>query len=152
MSHIQSLAMAFCITVIGVGVYGYIEAKNAWKQDFELITDNALSHAYSRSTLKSWMKKLNISTSADNILYAKSAHGVLQAGEEFIVVYRRGTIDLTRLHILETEKAYRVETRIPDIDLIGTRYAMTEKVGDSAFTEIVRTSKYDVIYIYGGDG
>ena len=146
------IAITICGILIGIGIFVHIEIKKNWTQKLEFNTKDALVHAYSDKTVQSWIEKLNISNSNEKIIFARSAHSMFMAGEEFIIAYPKDFLDLTKIHILETEKNYCINTIIPNMKLSGTRYGLTQKIGDGGFVEIIKTAKYDVIYIYAGDG
>ena len=152
MKLVKWLGFGICILLICFGIYGYVQVKKAWTQKLELKTADALAHAYKRTNLREWMKTLDLSDSEDKIVFARSVHALMMAGEEFIVAYPSNTFDLTKVRVLDTEENYILRTPIPDLELIGTKYDLTPKKGDGGYTEIIRTSQYDVIFIYGGDG
>ena len=152
MRLLKWLAVGISFFLICFGISAYIHIKDVWTQKLELRTADALAHAYSRTDLQAWIKKLGLSESNDKIVFAKSAHALMMAGEEFIVAYPPDTFDLTQVRVLDTEENYNLQTSIPEMELIGTKYDLTPKEGDGGYTEIIRTPQYDVIYIYGGDG
>ncbi len=154
-TRVLNLIMAVVlVAMIAVAVFGYVAARMCFTQKFELETEAALAHGAERSyLLAEWMEKLDLNAKKDQLIMARSAHSLMMAGEEFLLVYASGTIDLAEIAVVEVEKQYTLQTAIPGIEVTGTRFLLTERAGhDGESVEVVRSDQQDALYVYAGDG
>jgi hypothetical protein len=137
------------VAMVAVAVFGYVAARMRFTQKFELETEAALTHGAERSYLMAeWMEKLDLNGKKDQLIMARSAQSLMMAGEEFLLVYTSGTIDLAEVAVVEVEKQYTLQTAIPGIKVTGTRFLLTKRAGhDGEYVEVVKSDQQDVLYV-----
>lgn len=151
---INLIVAVVLVAMVAVAIFGFVAARIVFTQKFELETEAALTHGAERSyLLAEWMEKLDLNAKKDQLIMGRSAHSLMMAGEEFLLVYSSGTIDLAEVDVVEVEEQYSLQTAIPGIEVTGTRFLLTKRVGhDGEYVEVVKSDQQDVLYVYAGDG